>query len=92
MSGYFYAFADAAECGQVLPDVWDGDSLKPGVVERSTDGVWIVSPVTEEDFEAGTVTVISAGERSAPYVILTVDEYADAAAYRIEPDGERGFA
>ena len=98
MSGYIYAFEDAATCGQELPEVWtvddDGEPvLTAGVVLRSERGVWLTQPVmSDPDPDTGEQTVETPGTRSAPFVILSPVEYPDAAAYRITPEGEQGFA
>lgn len=98
MNGYFYAFEDAAECGQEIPEVWSvdeetGEPVLIGAVLQSTRGVWLVSPVlSEPDAETGEQTLLTPGEKSADYVILTSQEYTDAAAFRITPEGRQGFA
>ena len=92
MTGYFYAFEDAATCGQELPDVWNGDELTAGAFLRSERGVWLTQPVmSDPDPETGEQTIATPGTRSAPFVVLLPVEYPDAAAYRITPEGEQGF-
>jgi hypothetical protein len=96
MSGYFYAFEDAATCGQEMPEVWtvDGDGepvLIGGAVIRSTRGVWLSLPVMSEPDENGDCTLTTPGTRSAPFVVLSPVEYPDAADFLITPEGEQGF-
>jgi hypothetical protein len=97
MSSYFYAFEDAATCGQEIPSVWtvgaEGEpSLTVGALLRSQRGVWLTQPVfSEPDPDTGEQTVVTPGVRSADFVILSPVEYPDAADYLINPDGEQGF-
>ena len=91
MSGYFYAFDDAATCGQELPQIWNGDALADGVVLRSKVGLWLSTPVMSEPDENGDQTITTPGLRSAPFVILSPVEYPDAADFLITPEGEQGF-
>ncbi len=99
MSGYFYAFEDAAECGQEIPQVWTVDEesgepvLTSGAVLQSTRGVKLTPDVlSEPDPETGEQTIVTPGDMSADYVILTPEEYPDATAFRIIPHGRQGFA
>ena len=92
MSGYIYAFADAATCGQELPEIWDGAELTAGAVLRSERGVWLTQPVlSDPDPETGEQTITTPGTRSEPFVILSPAEYPDAADFLISPEGEQGF-
>lgn len=95
MSSYFYAFADQAECGQVLPGIWDQDDegepyLIGGCIRRPAR--WLVEPILSEPDEDGAQTVVTPGTLSEPFVILSPVELPDASAYQIEPIGDVGFA
>lgn len=90
MNGYFYAFADEAECQSVVPGVWgtnqDGNTyLDAGCVQRSTRQ--LVEPTYDESGE-----VVTPGTLSEPFVILSPVELPDASAYQITPVGDVGFA
>ena len=94
VNGYFYAFADQAECGQAVPSIWgqdeEGDPVLIGnCVKRRA--VWLVEPVMSEPDENGEQTVITPSTLSEPFVILSPVEL-DAADYAINPAGEAGFA
>ena len=94
-NGYFYAFADQAECGQVLPGIWDqledGEPfLIGGCIRRPAR--WLVEPVLSEPNENGEQTVVTPGTLSEPFVILSPVELPDASAHQIEPVGDVGFA
>jgi hypothetical protein len=96
MSGYFYAFDDAATCGQELPEIWAVDDgadpiLIGGAIIRSESGLWLSAPVLSEPDENGDQTVTTQGVKSAPFVILSPVECPGAAAFRITPEGEQGF-
>lgn len=93
-NGYFYAFADQAECEQTVPGVWGQDDdgnpvLIGGCIQRPAR--WLVAPVMSEPDENGEQTVITPGTLSEPFVILSPVEL-DAADYAINPAGEAGFA
>jgi hypothetical protein len=96
MSGFFYAFDDAATCGQEMPEVWavDDDSnpiLIGGAIIRSESGLWLSAPVLSDPDENGDQTVTTPGVKSAPFVILSPVEYPSAAGFLITPEGEQGF-
>lgn len=96
MSGFFYAFDDAATCGQELPEIWAaGDDGEPaligGCIIRSINGLWLSSPVLSEPNESDEQTVTTPGVRSAPFVVLSPVEYPSAADFLITPEGEQGF-
>lgn len=93
MKGYFYSAPDAETLAAAAPSrfVADPDSgeLSPsGVTLRSTNGVWLSSPVLSEPDENGEQTVVEAGVRSDLYVIVSAAPIAALSAYKIEPEGE----
>lgn len=96
MSGYFYAYASEATARAAKPDwfeqVEDGGHvlLRPRVV-AATRGLWLVEPVMSELDENGGQTVMTPGERSADFVILS-PERDGTEARLICPPGHQGFA
>lgn len=98
-SGYFYAYASEAGAKQSRPD-WYGEDLLSGEsrlleprVLISTDGVWLQRPTVsiDADQEPAALTTTDAGQRSAPYVVLS--PAADGTPSKlIVPDGQQGFA
>lgn len=96
MSGYFYAFEDKDAARAAIPEIFtedDGEwSLRDDVNRYSTRGVWTLAPEMSELDENGEQTVVTPGERSANYVILTAHECGDCEQYLINPPGVQGFA
>jgi len=96
MAGYFYAYASEATARAAKPDwFWPdedgGYSLRRPRVVASTRGLWLVEPVLSEPDENGDQTVITPGERSADFVILS-PERDGTEARLIDPPGHQGFA
>lgn len=97
MSGYFYAYASQATARAAKPD-WFAQDDESGdwhlIGERvcvSNRGLWLVNPVMSEPDENGEQTIVTPGERSADYVILS-PEQDGSEAKRIEPASHQGFA
>ena len=97
--GYFYAYASEAGAKQSRPD-WYGDNpltgeshlLEPRVL-ISINGVWLQRPTVtvDADQEPAALVTTDAGQRSAPYVVLSPN--ADGSPSKlIVPDGQQGFA
>lgn len=96
MSGYFYAYASQATARAAKPDWFAEDEngewrLVDQRVCVSTKGVWLVNPVMSEPDENGEQTIVTPGERSADYVILS-PEQDGSEAKRITPASHQGFA
>lgn len=95
VNGYFYAFADQAECGQAVPSIWDQtEDGEPVLISDCVQrrAVWLVEPVMSEPDENGEQTITTPGTLSEPFVILSPVELPDAADYAITPVGQAGFA
>ena len=96
MSGYFYAYASQATARAAKPDWFDQDDdgewyLVGERVCVSTKGVWLVDPVMSEPDENGDQTILTPGERSADYVILSPEQDGSEAKL-ITPASHQGFA
>ena len=93
MKGYFYSAPDAETLAAAAPsrfvaDPDTGDLSPSGVTLRSTNGVWLSSPVPSEPDENGEQTVVEAGVRSDDDVIVSAEPSAALSSFRIEPEGE----
>jgi len=96
MAGYFYAYTSEATARAAKPDWFEQDgeggyALRSPRVVVSTRGLWLVEPVMSEPDENGGQTVITPGERSADFVILS-PERDGTVARLIDPLGHQGFA
>ena len=97
-NGYFFAYASGAGARSSRPDwfVQDPETEEWHLVGQrvlvSTNGLWLVAPVmSDPDPDTGEQTVITPGERSADYVILSPEDDGSASK-KIEPVGHQGFA
>jgi len=98
-SGYFYAYASKAGAKQSRPG-WFGEDalsgedmlLEPRIL-ISTGGVWLQKPTVsiDADQEPAAFVTTDAGERSAPYVILSPEEDGPPGKL-IAPAGVQGFS
>lgn len=95
MKGYFYAADSAATVhGAMFPSGFqtndESGQLAPisSLTLRSTSGVWLTSPVMSEPDENGDQTVVDAGVRSDPYVVVSSMPIGLLDAYLIQPEGE----
>lgn len=93
MKGFFYAAPDAETLAAAAPsrfstDPDTGAAHPTGVTLRSTNGVWLSSPVPSEPDENGDQTVVEEGVRSDLYVIVSSEPIAALAAFQIAPAGE----
>ena len=96
MSGYFYAYASQSTARAAKPDWFeqgeDGDwQLVDQRVCVSTKGLWLVNPVMSEPDENGDQTIVTPGERSSDYVMLS-PEQDGSEAKEITPASHQGFA
>jgi len=96
MAGYFYAYASEATARAARPD-WFGQDGQGGYVLRaprvvaSTRGLWLVEPGLSDPDENGEQTIITPGERSADFVVLS-PERDGTEARLIDPPSHQGFA
>lgn len=96
-NGIFYAADDSETLYNRYPGAFINDPvsneshLVSGMV-ISENGVWLERPVTSPGEDPGAITVVSAGVRSKPFVVLMPAEVTAWEDFRVTPGDSQGYA